>query len=328
MKIDFHCHYIPEPLIQLPAGQDAYNIHVTRGSGGEVLHDATQQVTWFDREQMYSIPRRLKDMDAQGIDLEAISVPPFATVYDLEPKLATEVCQIFNNHFAQTMKANPSRFAALANLPMQDGEAAARELERSVKELGLKGAEITTNIDGKNLDDKGFTPFYRKMQELDVPVFIHPHNVLGQDRLSRYHLGNLIGNPTDTAVAAASLMFGGVLKEFPRLKFVLAHGGGTCPLLRGRWEHGWSVRPEAKVNIQRPPSEYFRLLYFDSLAHTIPGLTYLVETVGAERIVIGTDYPFDMGDYQSVKTIASVPRVTDAQRQLMWGDTAAELLKL
>jgi aminocarboxymuconate-semialdehyde decarboxylase len=166
------------------------------------------------------------------------------------------------------------------------------------------------------------------MQELDVPVFLHPNNVLGQDRLSRYHLANLIGNPTDTAVAAASLIFGGVLKEFPRLKFYLAHGGGTCPFIRGRWEHGWHVRPEAKLHIQRPPSEFFGLLYFDSLTHSVPTLSHLVDTVGPERIVMGTDYPFDMGDYDSVKTIASVPHLTDAQRQRIWGDNAAELLKL
>jgi aminocarboxymuconate-semialdehyde decarboxylase len=323
-----HCHYLPEAVLQLPAQSDAYHIHVTQGPGGEVLHHQEQRVASFDREQMYSVTRRLQDMDAQGIDVAAISVPPFGTVYDLEPQRAAAVCRIMNDHFAQTVASNPQRFAGLANLPMQDPPAAARELERAVKELGMRGAEIMTNIHGTNLDDKELAPFYTKMQELDVPVFIHPNNVLGQERLRRYHLANLIGNPTDTAVAAASLIFGGVLKEFPRLKFYLAHGGGTCPYIRGRWEHGWHVRPEAKINIQRPPSEYFRLLYFDSLAHSVPALTYLVETVGPERVVVGTDYPFDMGDYDSAKTIASIPRLTDAQRQRILGDNAAELLKL
>lgn len=328
MKIDMHCHYVPETLVQLPAEPDAYNIRVTRGAGGPLLHEQREHVVWFDREQMYSVPRRLKDMDAQGLDVAAIAVPPFATVYHLDPKTGAEVCQVFNDCFAETISANPARFVGLANLPMQDPQAAAQELERAVKDLGFRGAEITTNIEGTNLDDKALAPFYAKMQELDVPVFLHPSNVLGQDRLTRYHLANLIGNPTDTAVAAASLIFGGVLKEFPRVKFYLAHGGGTCPYIRGRWEHGWKVRPEGKVNIQRPPSEYFRMLYFDSLAHSIPALNYLVETVGPERIVMGTDYPFDMGDYDSVKTVAAVPRVTDAQRQRMWGDNAAELLRL
>lgn len=323
-----HCHYIPEPLVQLPAEPDVYHIHVTRGAGGEVLHDHPQRVTWYNREQMYSVPRRLQDMDTQGIDVAAISVPPFGVVYDLDPPRAAEVCRIMNDHFAQTVASNPRRFVGLANLPMQDPLAAARELERAVKDLGMRGAEITTNIEGANLDAKDLAPFYAKMQELDVPVFLHPSNVLGQERLARYHLANLIGNPTDTAVAAASLIFGGVLKEFPRLKFYLAHGGGTCPFIRGRWEHGWHVRPEARIHIERPPSEYFRQLYFDSLAHSVPALTYLVETVGPERIVLGTDYPFDMGDYHAVQTVASVPRLTDAQRHRILGDNAAELLKL
>ncbi len=328
MKIDFHCHYVPEPCIELPDDPDWYFIHVTRGPGGEVLHHDRQDVTWFDREQMYDVQRRVRDMDAQGLDIEAISVPPFATTYHLEPKLGAEVCRVINNAFRDTLSAYPSRFAPLANVPMQDASLAAAELERCVKDLGFHGAEITTNIDGTNLDDKSLAPFWAKMQELDVPVFIHPSNVLGRDRLSRYHLANLIGNPTDTAVAAASLIFGGVLKEFPNLKFVLAHGGGTCPYIRGRWDHGWRVRPEARVNIQRPPHEYFRKFYFDTLAHGVPALNYLAEIAGPERLVIGTDYPFDMGDYESLKTVAAIGGLTDAERERVYGDNAAELLKL
>jgi aminocarboxymuconate-semialdehyde decarboxylase len=163
---------------------------------------------------------------------------------------------------------------------------------------------------------------------LDVPVFIHPSNVLGGDRLRRYHLQNLIGNPSDTAVAAASLIFGGVLKEFPRLKFYLAHGGGSCPLLRGRWDHGWRVRPEARANIERPPHDYFRLLHFDSLVHSVPALNFLAETVGAERVMMGTDYPFDMGDRDPVKTIASLPHLSDNQKEMIFGGNAAALFKI
>jgi aminocarboxymuconate-semialdehyde decarboxylase len=179
-----------------------------------------------------------------------------------------------------------------------------------------------------NLDDASLAPFYAKVQELDVAVFIHPLTVLGAERLRRFHLGNLIGNPTEDAVAAASLIFGGVLKEFPRLKFYIAHGGGSCPFLRGRWEHGWRVRPEARIKIDRPPSEYFSLLYFDSLTHSGPALNYLVETVGPERVMLGTDYPYDMSDVDPLKTIASLPHLTDMQRDMIYGDNAAALFKI
>jgi len=282
----------------------------------------------LDPPQIYSIERRLKDMATQWVDMQVLSVPPFLFFYATGPAQCLELCQKINNALAETVQNYPDRFVALANLPMQEPEMAARELERSVRELGLRGAEICSNINGKNLDDKSFVPFYAKLQQLDVPVFIHPSNVLGADRLRPYHLQNLIGNPSDTAVAAASLIFGGVLKEFPRLKFYLAHGGGSCPYLRGRWEHGWQVRPEARANIDRPPSDYFRLLCFDSLVHSVPALNFLVETVGPARVMMGTDYPFDMGDRDPVKTVASLPHLSDDQKEMIFGANAVALFKI
>jgi len=146
--------------------------------------------------------------------------------------------------------------------------------------------------------------------------------------MGRYHLSNLIGNPTEDALAAASLIFGGVLHEFPTLKVYLAHAGGSCPFLRGRWEHGWHVRPEAKVQIQQPPSAYFARLRFDSLTHAGPALEFLVESVGAERVMLGTDYPYDMSDPDPVRAIAALSHVSEAERRLILGDNAAELFRL
>ena len=331
MKIDVHAHYIPETLIDQEAagsGSGAYTVRVTDQGTGQILHTETFQAMGFDAEQIYSIDRRLRDMRDQRVDMHALSVPPFCFFYGYDAAQGLELCRRMNNALAETVQRHPDHFVALANLPMQAPEEAARELERSVKELGLRGAEICSNINGRNLDEKSLAPFYAKLHELDVPVFIHPTNVLGLDRLGRYYLQNFIGNPTDSAVAAASLIFGGVLKEFPRLKFYLAHGGGSCPYIRGRWEHGWRVRPEAKVQIDRPSSEYFKLLYFDSLAHFGPALNFLVETVGPERVMLGTDYPFDMGDTDPVKTIASLPHLSDRQKDLIYGGNAAALFKI
>lgn len=328
MKIDVHAHYTPEQFIEPDGGGAAGFVARIRDASGRLLQKGPSGGFAGRTEQTYSIARRLQGMDVQGVDMHVLSISPLLFDYHMDPATAVQVCRLANDIFAETVAGHPDRFVAVAHLPMQAPAEAAEELERSVRDLGFRGAIICSNIDGGNLDDKGLAPFYAKMQELDVPVFIHPQNVLARDRLSRYHLGNLIGNPTDTAVAAANLIFGGVLKEFPRLKFYLAHGGGSCPLLRGRWEHGWRVRPEAKIHIQRPPSEYFRLLYFDSLTHSIPALSYLIETVGAERVMLGTDYPADMADDQPVKTIASVPRLSDREKDLIYGDNAQALFKI
>lgn len=301
MKIDVHAHYIPESCLELV------------GMGpepGALVGDITD------------LGKRLRDMDAMGVDIQAVS--PWLGF--LNRDLAT--ARRMNDGIAQAVRLHPNRFVGLAVVPMSSPTEAAAELERAVKELGMRGLGIASNVDGRNLDDQEFAPFYSKVQELDVPVFIHPANVLGMDRMGSYHLGNLLGNPTDTAAAAASLIFGGVLKEFPRIKFYLAHGGGSCPFLRGRWEHGWRIRQEARANIDKPPSEYFRLLYFDSLLHSVPALNYLVETVGVERVMLGTDYPFDMGDHDPVKTIASLPHLSDGQKEQIFGGNAAALFKI
>ena len=332
MKIDVHAHYVPENCLNdvevKSAEGRAYGMRVVQEGSRQVAYTGNTPNLGFDAPQIYSIERRLSEMRNQFVDMQVLSVPPFLFFHAIDPARSLELCRKINDSFAATVEKNPGHFVALANLPMQEPEMAAKELERSVRELGLRGAEICSNICGKNLDDKSLAPFYRKLQELDVPVFIHPSNVLGGERLRSYHLQNLIGNPTDTAVAAASLIFGGVLKEFPRLKFYLAHGGGSCPLLRGRWEHGWRVRPDARTNIDRPPSDYFKLLYFDSLTHSVPALNFLVETVGVGRVMMGTDYPFDMSDKDPVRNIAALPHQSDEHKEMISGGNAAALFKI
>lgn len=330
MKIDVHAHYVPQDCIGEVKSLDGhiYGMRIAQEGSEQVAYTQNSRNIAFEAEQIHSVERRLKDMEAQLVDMQVLSVPPFFFFYAIDPAQSLELCRKINDAFAETVSKYPQRFVALANLPMQEPQMAARELERSVRELGLRGAEICSNINGKNLDDKSFAPLYAKVQELDVPVFIHPSNVLGSDRLRGYYLQNLIGNPSETAVAAASLIFGGVLKEFSRLKFYLAHGGGSCPFIRGRWDHGWQVRPEGRANIDRPPSDYFRLLCFDSLVHSVPALNYLVETVGTGRVMMGSDYPFDMGDKNPANDIAALPHLSDDQKEMIFGGNAAVLFKI
>jgi len=321
MKIDVHAHMIPEAFV------DGDEVRFPLDGTGEV-HTRPLRPVNFERETMFNVERRLRDMDERNVDMHVLSLQPLFT-YSLPPDQGLRVSRSINNAFAEVVSKNPSRFIALADLPMHSPEDAARELERAVKDLGLRGAEICSQINGKNLDDASLRPFYEKMQELDVPVFIHPAGVPGiEDRLGRYYLTNLIGNPMDTTIAAASLIFGGVLKEFPRLKFYLAHAGGACPYIRGRWDHGWRVRQEGKQFIDKLPSEYLRLLYFDCLAHGGASLDFLVRTMGPERVMLGSDYPFDMSDTDPVKTIASLAHFSNAEKELMFGGNAQQLFKI
>jgi aminocarboxymuconate-semialdehyde decarboxylase len=321
LRIDVHAHMIPATFVQ---GDEVH--FPLDGAAPHVM--PLRPMNNFDADTIYSVERRLRDMDAQGMDVHVISLQPMFTP-SLPVERAVQISRRINNAFAEVVAGNPKRFVALADLPMQSPEDAARELERAVKELGLRGTEICSQIAGQNLDEPKFAPVWAKAQELDVPIFIHPAGVPGlQERLGKYYLTNLIGNPMDTTIAAASLIFGGVLQEYPRIKFYLAHGGGACPYIRYRWDHGWKVRGEGKASIDRPPSEYLSQLYFDSLTHGGPALSFLASTVGPERIMLGTDYPFDMGNYDSVAAIQNAIGVTDAERDLMLGGNAMRMFKI
>ncbi len=226
------------------------------------------------------------------------------------------------------MSAHPYRFVGLATVPLQDPQAAADELERAMNILEMKGVEISSNVNGKNLDALELWPFYEKAQELEAFIFVHPTNVAGIDRMPKYHLRNLIGNPLDTSLAIASLIFGGVLENFPKLKFCFAHAGGFIPYQLGRLEHGYKVRPESKEIISKPPSEYFKLLYFDTITHYTPALKYLIERVGSDRVLLGSDYPFDMADPDPVSTVNSLESISHVERREVLSENAAQLLRI
>ena len=301
MKIDVHAHFVPERCREIPGPQPDQS-----SMEGDIT----------------DLGKRVRDMDAMGVDMQALS--PWMGFLNRDLAIARQT----NDGIAEAMDRHPGRFLGLAAVPMSSPEEAAAEVERAVKDLGLHGVGIGTNVGGTNLDAKEFAPFYAKAQELDVPIFIHPVDVLGVDRLKSYYLVLLLGVPTDTAVAVASLIFGGVLKEFPRLKFYLAHGGGSCPYIMGRWEQGWRVRPETRVHIDRPPSEYFKRFHFDTMLQSTAALNFLVESVGVERVLMGTDYPFDLGDHHPVDSVTAVPHLSDGQREQIFSGNAAALFKL
>jgi aminocarboxymuconate-semialdehyde decarboxylase len=264
-------------------------------------------------------------MAASKVDVQVLSVCPQTFLYGQPPALATGFARIQNEQLAKLVKSRPDRFLAIATLPMQAPRQAADELRHAVTALGLRGAQIGSNVGGKNLDDPELEPVWATAAELDAFILVHPISVAGADRLSSYYLTNLIGNPLDTTIAAACLAFSGVLERYPSLKFCLAHGGGFLPYQAGRFEHGWHVREEPKKRLPKPPTDSLKRFYFDSILHSKDALEFLVGSAGADRVLLGSDYPFDMGMPDGVLQVRSLP-IAAAEQASILGEKAQALL--
>jgi len=273
----------------------------------------------------FDIARRLKDMDAASVDVHVLSATPQTYLYSQEPALGATLAAIQNDQMAKHIAAHPGRFMGIATLPLQDPRRAADELRRAMTKLGLKGSMFASNIMGKNLDDPSFEPVWATAEELGAFMFVHPNNVAGADRLKSYYLQNLIGNPLDTTIAAACLYFGGVLDRHPKLTFMLAHGGGFTPYQSARWEHGWKVRPEPKKNISRQPQNIARRFFYDTILHSDKTLEAMIGLVGSDRVLLGSDYPYDMAMLDCVAHVQSL-KISDLDKATILGGHAEKLL--
>jgi aminocarboxymuconate-semialdehyde decarboxylase len=273
----------------------------------------------------WDLDRRLQDMAANKVDTQLLSVCPQTFLYAQPPALAGVFARIQNEQLAKLAKARPDRFLAIATLPMQAPKHAADELRHAVRVVGLRGAQIGSNIAGRNLDDPELEPVWAAAAELNAFILIHPVNVAGADRLSSYYLTNLIGNPLDTTIAAACLVFGGVMERHAGLKICLAHGGGFIPYQAGRLVHGWQVRAEPKKKLPKPPTDALKRFYYDTIVHSRGVLEFLVDAAGADHVLLGSDYPFDMGMPDGVLQVRGL-RVAAAQRAAILGTTAQTLL--
>jgi aminocarboxymuconate-semialdehyde decarboxylase len=324
-RIDIHAHVLEESTMKLLGG-----VSPLVAPRLEWVGDTTTLVIHHFRYPLFprggwDLERRIGDMDRTGVNRQVLSVPPFTFFYDQDSNLTLETCQIQNNRIAEILTEHPGRFSGFAAVPLQAPELAAAELERAVG-LGLHGAEICTNVAGRNLDEPELDAFWAKAAALNVPILLHPHNVAAMDRLGKYYLNNLIGNPLDTTIAIASLIFGGVLDRFPALKLCFVHGGGYFPYQWGRLEHGYHVRSEPHVNNARPPREYLERFAFDTITHSPAALEYLVQVFGSSRVLLGTDYPFDMGLADPLPIVQGLSSITEDEKSAILGGNAARLL--
>jgi aminocarboxymuconate-semialdehyde decarboxylase len=280
-------------------------------------------------EPMTDPQRRLHDMDAQGVDVQLLSIFVSQYYYWLDAAKGLELSQMQNQHLADLVATNPERFAAAGTVPMQDPPGAARELERTRSELGFRAVQISTNVNGVDLDDARFEPFFATAEALDMLVILHPNGFTEGCRLNTHYLINVIGNPLDSTIATTRMIFSGLLERHPRLRVCVVHGGGYTPFYWPRMDHAYSVRPECRKSISRPPSSYLRShFYFDTMVFEPRMLQRLIEDFGADRIVLGTDYPFDMGEEHPVDLVTSIPGISDDDASAILGLTAAQLLDI
>jgi aminocarboxymuconate-semialdehyde decarboxylase len=326
--IDCHTHILGEEAMRRLARESpkVAPLMTRRGDpsckltiDGAVVQDPFPRELW-DTEQ------RLRDMEQHGVDMQVLAPTVFTFFYHHEPSLGFACAMLQNDEIAAEIKRRPDRFLGLAGVPLQAPELAAGELARAMTELGLRGAMIGSHVNGRNLDDPALEPFWAAADALGAFIFVHPHGGAGAERLGSYYLKNLVGLPFETTIAGASLVFGGVLERHPGLKVCLSHGGGFLPYQAGRFRHGHAVRPEAKVNLKHPPQDSIGRLFYDTILHSRHTLEFLIASVGAEHVLLGSDYPFDMGNLDCVARVEALD-IAAHDRDLILGGYAGVVLE-
>jgi len=282
--------------------------------------DVRARITGYDE--------RLADLDAMGIDVQLVMPPPNQCYYTVPLDVSVEASRIVNDGLAEWVARKADRFVALGAVPLIDGGEAAAELERCMKSLGMKGVEILTNVAGRELSEPDYAPFWKKAEELGALVVIHPNGFTDGKRLTRFYFNNVIGNPLETTIALHYLIFAGVLERHPNLKILAVHGGGYLPAYCGRIDHAWGARSDSHGELPQPPTSYLRRIYFDTVVFTPHQLADLVRVFGADRIVMGTDYPFDMAEYDPIGHVAAVEGFDQSTIGAITGGNARRLLGL
>lgn len=327
LTIDVHCHILTTEVERLVSGcpeKQAEQAAQLRIYGAESIeHNRTLFASLMP--QLTGIDERLRRMDEMGIDVQLISPSPNQYYYWADPDLAKQIVAVQNEHIASVCAAHPERLRGLGNIALQHPELSVKQLTDCVTKFGLHGVEISSACNGLELSDSRFERFWSKAEELGCLVFIHPLGTSPGDRVNTYYLGNIIGQPLETTIALSHLIFGGILDRFPGLKICAAHGGGYLPSYVGRSDHGFAVRPEA-AKIKHRPSDYLKRIYFDSLVYTPEGLRHLIAQVGATQVMVGTDYPFDMGSYDPQRLIEGVDGLSQQERDQILGGNAVRLL--
>lgn len=325
-RVDVHSHVVPKEMLDaLKARPERFGMrYVDDGTHRRLAKEGGGGQPVFD--EFYDPAAKVKGMDRKGLDVSMISPAPIAYFYWLDADAGLEAAQIVNDGIANMVRAFPERLMGMGTLPMQHPDAAVAELERIVKQHGFRSIELGTSVGEEQLADQRFRPVLRRAQELDVFIFAHPYSNSAICNLDDYYLSNLIGNPLQTTLMVSHLMFSGVLDELKKLRICLAHGGGYVPYQIGRFNHGHKVRKETRAKTTTKPNALLRRFYYDGLTHDARALRYLIDLVGADRVVIGTDAPFDMGEADPVGMFGKVKNLSAREREQIFCRTPLKLL--
>ena len=328
--VDVHCHVLTLAVEQLVAPHprrvaEPAAMLAAMGEASVAHNQAAMLPKAFPG--LTAMKQRLADMDAMGVDVQVISPSPNQYYYWAEADLAQRIVELQNEHVAQLCREHPVRLSGLGTVALQHPAMAAQQLRHAVEVLGLKGVEISTSVEGRELDDPALGPFWAAAQACDAVVFIHPFGTTLGERTQSHYLSNTIGQPLETTLALSRLIFSGTLDRYPGLRLLAAHGGGYLPMYAGRSNHAHKVRPEAG-GIQRKPADYLKDIFFDSLVYEPAALRQLIDNVGAGQVLLGTDYPYDMGESDPQQLIAQLPGADDSERAAVLGGNARRLFRL
>ena len=325
--MDLHCHFIPPRLIErIEKDGAAHSVHVTdQGTVSFAGRVATQAFP----AGMLDLDDRLVWMDAQDVDIQVLSAWMDFSAYVLDEDDGAWLARSLNELTAEAIAERSDRFRAMAAVPLQAPEAAASELRHAVSELGMVAVEIATSVLDQELDEPSLEPFWDAAEELDALVLVHPYASVGSERLQRYFLTNIVGNPAEETVAAAHLIYGGVLERHPRLKICLTHGGGFLPYQIGRQDRGFAAKSGlTATHLGAAPSSFLQRFFYDTVVHSGEALRFLTERVGIERVVLGSDYPFPMGDPEPVTTVREAGLDAEAVEAILSANGVAALGRL
>ena len=323
--IDIHCHRECGAAAAIVKPEADRLGRAPLQFGSELTREVNRRQLEAIRPKMESIEVRLTDMDRMGVDIQAVSISPYQLFTWAEVDVGVRAFRAINDDLAELVRDHPDRFVPLGALPMQDPAAAVEELRRCAEELRFPGIEMSTHIEGVELSDESFGPFWEAMEELGMVAFIHPTGFTHPQRLTEHYFMNTIGHPLEETICAGRLIFDGVMERHPDLKVVFAHGGGFLPAYAGRFDHAYHAREDVRHGLPRPPSEYLSRFFFDTMVFEPDQLGFLIDKYGADHVLLGTDYPYDMGESDPLGLLNKVDLSTE-QFDLIAGGNAARLL--
>lgn len=325
-KIDGHRHVLLPEAMKIAGKLDSVKSSSIYPSG---VHEKSEEINRMKGEvwdrKMTDLDENIADLKAAGMNMAILQPTQTMFFYWVEPSAAAELSRMVNEHTAGAVNRYPGNFLGLATIPLQDTDLALEELDYGVQKLGLKGVVVGSNVNGHGFDEERFQPFFQKTAELDVPIFVHPNNPAGTERVRNYYLVNFLAYPLESAVMAAQLVFGGVLDRYPRLKICLSHAGGVLPFLLGRLEHGQAERPEAQDRCKNPFPHYLNNFYVDTITFRSEILRFVLEIMPEGHVFMGTDYPYDMADADPVGSVRKAVTDETLQRKI-FGENLSKVM--